>query len=232
MALVFYARVSSKGQNLARQLARAKEVEADKVFTDKFSGKNTNRSGLHSLLNYVREGDTVEVVSLDRLSRNYKDIQRLVQELKNKGVSLIVDDLPQTHTGNNLVDQFMLDMMINLMGFVAQNEREKIRERQRQGIEQAKKRGAYKGRPTKFSEDSSDREGRLVFESIKKDYQAGNYKSKAGLARKYGLSRQQLYRILKRVDQAHWKKVISWLTGKEELNYIVKHTGPNGKKAW
>ncbi|QZN94003.1 recombinase family protein (plasmid) [Limosilactobacillus panis] len=202
MALVFYARVSSKGQNLARQLARAKEVEADKVFTDKFSGKNTNRSGLHSLLNYVREGDTVEVVSLDRLSRNYKDIQRLVQELKNKGVSLIVDDLPQTHTGNNLVDQFMLDMMINLMGFVAQNEREKIRERQRQGIEQAKKRGAYKGRPTKFSEDSSDREGRLVFESIKKDYQAGNYKSKAGLARKYGLSRQQLYRIIKRIDQA------------------------------
>ena len=201
MALVFYARVSSKGQNLARQLARAKEVEADKVFTDKFSGKNTNRSGLKALMNYVREGDTVEVVSLDRLSRNYKDIQRLVQELKNKGVSLIVDDLPQTHTGNNLVDQFMLDMMINLMGFVAQNEREKILERQRQGIEQAKKRGAYKGRPTKFSADSNDREGRLVFESIKKDYQAGNYQSKAGRARKYGLSRQQLYRIIKRIDQ-------------------------------
>ncbi len=202
MALVFYARVSSKGQNLARQLARAKEVEADKVFTDKFSGKNTNRSGLHSLLNYVREGDTVEVVSLDRLSRNYKDIQRLVQELKDKGVKLIVDDLPQTHTGNDLVDQFMLDMMINLMGFVAQNEREKIRERQRQGIEQAKKRGIYKGRPTKFSEDSSDREGKLVYDGIKKDYQSGNYKSKAGLARKYGLSRQQLYRIIKRIDQA------------------------------
>lgn len=201
MALVFYARVSSKGQNLARQLARAKEVEADKVFTDKLSGKTTDRPGLKALMKYVREDDTVEVVSLDRLSRNYKDIQRLVQELKNKGVSLIVDNLPQTHTGNNLVDQFMLDMMINLMGFVAQNEREKIRERQRQGIEQAKKRGAYKGRPTKFSADSNDREGRLVFESIKKDYQAGNYQSKAGLARKYGLSRQQLYRIIKRIDQ-------------------------------
>ena len=186
MALIFYARVSSKGQNLARQLARAKEVEADKIFKDKFSGKNTNRPGLKTLMKYVREDDTVEVVSLDRLK-----------------VKLIVDDLPQTHTGNDLVDQFMLDMMINLMGFVAQNEREKIRERQRQGIEQAKKRGAYKGRPTKFSEDSSDREGRLVFEGIKKDYQSGNYQSKAGLARKYGLSRQQLYRILKRIDQAH-----------------------------
>ena len=201
MSLLFYARVSSKGQNLDRQLARAKEVEADKIFTDRLSGKTTDRPGLHELLDYVREGDTVEVISLDRLSRNYKDIQHLVQKLKDKGVSLIVDDLPQTHTGNNLVDQFMLDMMINLMGFVAQNEREKIRERQRQGIEQAKKRGAYKGRPTKFSEDSSDREGRLVFEGIKKDYQAGNYKSKAGLARKYGLSRQQLYRIIKRIDK-------------------------------
>lgn len=201
MALIFYARVSSKGQNLARQLARAKEVEADKVFTDEFSGKNTDRPGLHSLLNYVREGDTVEVISLDRLSRNYQDIQHLVQQLKDKGVSLIVDDLPQTHTGNDLVDQFMLDMMINLMGFVAQNEREKIKERQRQGIEQAKKRGAYKGRPTKFSEDSSDREGRLVFEGIKKDYQAGNYKSKADLARKYGVSRQQLYRIIKQIKE-------------------------------
>lgn len=203
MSLVFYARVSSKGQNLARQLARAKEVEADKVFTDKFSGKNTDRPGLHELFSYVREGDTVEVISLDRLSRNYQDIQRLVQELKDKGVKLIVDDLPQTHTGNDLVDQFMLDMMINLMGFVAQNEREKIRERQRQGIEQAKKRGAFKGRPTKFSEDSNDREGKLVYDGIKKDYQAGNYQSKAALARKYGLSRQQLYRILKRIDQAN-----------------------------
>ena len=201
MALIFYARVSSKGQNLDRQLARAKEVNADKVFTDKLSGKTTDRPGLKALMKYVREGDTVEVVSLDRLSRNYKDIQHLVQKLKDKGVKLVVDDLPQTHTGNALVDQFMLDMMINLMGFVAQNEREKIIERQRQGIEQAKKRGAYKGRPTKFSEDSNDREGRLVFEGIKKDYQAGNYQSKAGLARKYGLSRQQLYRIIKRIDQ-------------------------------
>ena len=200
MALVFYARVSSKGQNLARQLARAKEVEADKVFTDKFSGKNTNRSGLKALMNYVREGDAVEVVSLDRLSRNYKDIQRLVQELKNKGVSLIVDDLPQTHTGNNLVDQFMLDMMINLMGFVAQNEREKILERQRQGIEQAKKRGVYKGRPFKYAPNSNDREGRLVYEKIKQEYLKGNYKSKVQLAKDNGVSRQQLYRIIKLIE--------------------------------
>ena len=201
MALVFYARVSSKEQNLDRQLARAKEVKADKVFTDKLSGKNTDRKGLKEMLNFIREGDTVEIVSLDRLSRNYKDIQQLVKQIKDKGAKLVVDDLPQTNTGNPLVDEFMLDMMVNLMGFVAQNEREKIKERQRQGIEQAKKRGVYKGRPKKYQAGSNNREGRLVYENIKRDYLSGNYKSKAELARKNSLSRMQLYRIIKLIDE-------------------------------
>lgn len=203
MALVFYARVSSKGQNLDRQLARAKEVKADKVFTDKLSGKNTNRPGLEQMFDYIREGDIVEVISLDRLSRNYDDIQHLVQRLKDKKVKLVVDDLPQTNTGNELVDQFMLDMMVNLMGFVAQNEREKIHERQRQGISEAKRKGVYKGRPKKYSSESKNIEGRLVYETVFKAINTGNYKSKAQLAREVGLSRQQLYRIIKSInDQA------------------------------
>ena len=201
MALIFYARVSSKEQNLDRQLARAKEVKADKVFTDKLSGKNTDRPGLQEMFDYIREGDVVEIVSLDRLSRNYKDIQQLVKQIKDKGAKLVVDDLPQTNTGNSLVDDFMFDMMVNLMGFVAQNEREKIKERQRQGIEQAKKRGVYKGRPKKYQAGSNNREGRLVYENIKRDYLSGNYKSKAELARKNSLSRTQLYRILKLIDK-------------------------------
>src|SRR5699024_8714523 len=97
MALVFYSRLSSKGQYLDRQLARAKEVKADKVFTDKLRGKNTDRPGLEQTFDYIREGDIVEVVSLDRLSRDYNDIQHLVQRLKDKKVKLIVDDLPQTN---------------------------------------------------------------------------------------------------------------------------------------
>ena len=203
MALVFYARVSSKGQNLDRQLARAKEVKADKVFTDKLSGKNADRPGLEQTFDYIREGDIVEVVSLDRLSRDYNDIQHLVQRLKDKKVKLVVDDLPQTNTGNELVDQFMLDMMVNLMGFVAQNEREKIHERQRQGISEAKRKGVYKGRPKKYSSESKNIEGRLVYETVFKAINTGNYKSKAQLAREVGLSRQQLYRIIKSInDQA------------------------------
>ena len=203
MALVFYARVSSKGQNLARQLARANEVKADKIFTDKQSGKDINRPGLEQMFDYIREDDIVEVVSLDRLSRDYNDIQHLVQRLKDKKVKLVVDDLPQTNTGNELVDQFMLDMMVNLMGFVAQNEREKIHERQRQGISEAKRKGVYKGRPKKYSSESKNIEGRLVYETVFKAINTGNYKSKAQLAREVGLSRQQLYRIIKSInDQA------------------------------
>ena len=200
MALVFYARVSSKGQNLARQLARANEVKADKIFTDKQSGKDLNRPDLERMFEYIREGDIVEVVSLDRLSRDYNDIQHLVQRLKDKKVKLIVDDLPQTNTGNELVDQFMLDMMVNLMGFVAQNEREKIHERQRQGISEAKRKGVYKGRPKKYASESKNREGRLVYEKVYEAITSGNYKSKAQLAREVGLSRQQLYRIIRSIN--------------------------------
>ena len=96
MALIFYARVSSKDQNLERQLYRAKQVNADKVFKDKKSGKNIKRSGLKEMINYIREGDTIEVVSLDRLSRNYNDIKKLVQLFKEKKVKLLVDDLPRS----------------------------------------------------------------------------------------------------------------------------------------
>ena len=200
MALVFYARVSSKGQNLDRQLARANEVKADKIFTDKQSGKDLNRPDLERMFEYIREGDIVEVVSLDRLSRDYNDIQHLVQRLKDKKVKLIVDDLPQTNTGNPLIDQFMLDMMVNLMGFVAQNERTKILERQRQGIAEAKRKGVYKGRPPKYASQSKNREGRLVYEKVHDAIMSGNYKSKAQLAREVGLLRPQLYRIINRIN--------------------------------
>lgn len=203
MALIFYARVSSKDQNLERQLYRAKQVNADKVFQDKKSGKNTERTGLQELLNYIREGDTVEIVSLDRLSRNYNDIKKLVQLFKDKQVKLLVDDLPVTNIGNNLVDSFLLDMMISLMSFVAENERQKIRERQRQGIERAKHDGKYRGRTKKYSSNSTDREGRLVYQGIVNDYRTNNYMTKVQLAKKYGISRQQLYRILNTINYSN-----------------------------
>lgn len=98
----------------------------------------------------------------------------------------------------------ILRSLVNLMGVVAQNEREKIRERQRQGIEQAKIRGVYQGRQKKYAPNSKDREGRLIFNDIREDYIKRNYKSKAALARKYGISRQQLYRIIKEINRTRY----------------------------
>lgn len=194
MALVFYCRVSSKDQNLARQLERAKEVHADKVFSDKVSGKNLDRPAFTKMMRYLREGDTLEVVSLDRLSRNYKDLKDLVSKLRDMGVKLIADDLPQLNSDNELINNFMMDLLINMMGFVAQNEREKIRERQRQGIELAKKAGKYTGRVIKYSPNAKDPKNRWVWETVTKMLDSKKY-SMSEIGRAVGIGRNQVYRI-------------------------------------
>lgn len=194
MALVFYCRVSSKDQNLARQLERAKEVHADKVFSDKLSGKNLDRPAFNKMMRYLREGDTLEVVSLDRLSRNYKDLKDLVSKLRDMKVKLIADDLPQTNSDNELINNFMMDLLISMMGFVAQNEREKIRERQRQGIELAKKAGKYTGRVIKYSPNAKDPKNRWVWETVTKMLDSKKY-SMSEIGRAVGIGRNQVYRI-------------------------------------
>lgn len=194
MALVFYCRVSSKDQNLARQLERAKEVHTDKVFADKVSGKNLDRPEFQKMMKYLREGDVLEVVSLDRLSRNYKDLQKLVLKLHDMKVKLIVDDLPNMQTGNELLDDFMMNLIVSLMGFVAQNEREKIRERQKQGIELAKKQGKCHGRVIKYSPNAKDPKNRWVWETVTKMLDSKQY-SYSEIARAVGIGRNQVYRI-------------------------------------
>ena len=194
MALVFYCRVSSKDQNLARQLARAKEVHANKVFADKISGKNLDRPEFQKMMKYLREGDVLEVVSLDRLSRNYKDLKELVSKLRDMKVKLIADDLPQTNSDNELINNFMMDLLISMMGFVAQNEREKIRERQAQGIALAKKAGKYTGRVIKYSPNAKDPKNRWVWETVTKMLDSKKY-SMSEIGRAVGIGRNQVYRI-------------------------------------
>ena len=194
MALVFYCRVSAKDQNLARQLERAKEVHADKVFSDKVSGKNLDRPAFTKMMRYLREGDVLEVVSLDRLSRNYKDLKDLVSKLRDMKVKLIADDLPQTNSDNELINNFMMDLIISVMGFVAQNEREKIRERQRQGIELAKKAGKYTGRVIKYSPNAKRPQDRWTWEKVTEMLDSKKY-SMSEIAREVGIGRNQVYRI-------------------------------------
>ena len=194
MALVFYCRVSAKDQNLARQLERAKEVHADKVFSDKVSGKNLDRPAFTKMMRYLREGDVLEVVSLDRLSRNYKDLKDLVSKLRDMKVKFIADDLPQTNSDNELINNFMMDLIISVMGFVAQNEREKIRERQRQGIELAKKAGKYTGRVIKYSPNAKRPQDRWTWEKVTEMLDSKKY-SMYEIGRAVGIGRNQVYRI-------------------------------------
>lgn len=145
---VGYVRVSSHDQNPERQL---EGVHCDRIFTDNASGKNADREQLAELIKYVREGDTVIVHSMDRLARNPDDLRHLVQSLPGQGVCIQFIKENLIFTGE---DSPMAHLMLSVMGAFAEFERALLRERQREGIALAKKRGVYKGRkPALSAED-------------------------------------------------------------------------------
>src|SRR5271155_5669349 len=123
-----YIRVSSTDQNTQRQL---EDVKVDRTFTDKISGKDTNRPKLQEMIDFVREGDSVIVHSMDRLARNLDDLRRIVQMLTKKGVSVEFIHEHLTFTG---ADTPMANLMLSVMGAFAEFERALIRERQLEGI--------------------------------------------------------------------------------------------------
>ena len=185
MARVGYTRVSSEAQNLDRQLDG---IALDKVFADKVSGKNTQRPKLDELLDYVRDGDTVVVHSMDRLARNLDDLRQLVRDLTGRGVRVEFVKEGLTFTGD---DSPMATLLLSIMGSFAEFERALIRERQMEGIAQAKKRGVYTGRKKALSnEQVIDIRDRIT---------AGETKS--ALAREYGISRETLYQHLRTQDR-------------------------------
>ena len=150
----YYARVSSKEQNLDRQLAAFASLGASErdIITDKESGKDLNRSGYTALKTaMLRSGDTLVVKSLDRLSRNKADIKNELQYFKEHGISLKVLDLPTTMIDYPEVQEWVLDMVNNILvevlSSIAQQERETIRQRQAEGIAAAKSKGKHLGRP-------------------------------------------------------------------------------------
>ena len=179
-----YVRVSSFDQNPDRQLEQA---QVDKVFTDKASGKDTQRPELDALLAFVREGDTVVVHSMDRLARNLDDLRHLVQKLTKRGVHIEFVKECLTFTGE---DSPMANLMLSVMGAFAEFERALIRERQCEGIALAKQRGAYRGRKKALSSERAS--------ELRRRADAGDQKAK--LAREFGVSRETLYQYL-RTDQ-------------------------------
>ncbi len=177
--IIGYARVSSVDQNEARQLQALGEV--DRLFTEKVSGKNTNRAALQELLTYVRDGDTVRVQSPDRLARSTTDLLGLAQTLKNKGVALEFVDNPSLNT-----DTPQGEFMLTILAAVAQLERSVILERQAEGIALAKQRGVY---------DKAPKLNPQQVQEAKQQVALGV--PKARIARELGCSRQTLYTALK-----------------------------------
>ena len=144
---VGYIRVSTFEQNTDRQL---EGIHVDKLFTEKVSGKNTERPKLQALLEYVRDGDTVIVHSLDRLARNLDDLRGIVQELTGKGIKVQFVKESLIFIGD---DNPMSMLLLNVMGAFAEFERSLILERQREGIAIAKQKGLYKGRKPSLNPD-------------------------------------------------------------------------------
>jgi len=139
MADVGYKRVSTVDQTTARQLDGMTFAQ---VFEDKVSGSTTERPALQEMLRYVREGDTIHVHSIDRLARSLVDLLGLVSDLKARGVNIQFHKENLLFTSEQNANQ---DLMLSMMGAVAQFERSMIKERQREGIAGAKARGAYRG---------------------------------------------------------------------------------------
>ena len=157
-----YARVSTTGQNLARQLVALHEAgipDAD-IFTDQKSGKDFDRPAWKRLLRKLRPGDLLVVTSLDRFGRNYAEMTAVWSELvRTRNVHIRVLDMPiVSQTLPGLTGQFIADIVLQLLSYVAQSERERIHERQMQGIAVAKARGVRFGRPitTAFPDNFAD----------------------------------------------------------------------------
>lgn len=136
---VAYVRVSTAEQNEERQLEALERFNIERWYTEKVSGKNTNRPKLQEMLDFVREGDTVYVHDLSRLARSTKDLLSIVEQLDAKGVQLVSNKEAidtQTAAGK---------LMLTMIGAIAEFERQNLLERQREGIEIAKRAGKYRG---------------------------------------------------------------------------------------
>ncbi len=186
-----YVRVSSKDQCEDRQMLALREhgVPEENIFMDKLSGKDFNRPEYIRLLRRLHPGDMVVIKSIDRLGRNYEEIQeqwRIITKVKQAEIQVL--DMPllsTTGTQEDLTSKFIADLVLQILSYVAQTERESIKERQREGIEAAKRRGVTFGRPRKQVPEN--------FSEVKALWEAGKVTSRQAAAQ-LGISQETFLR--------------------------------------
>ena len=186
-----YVRVSTVDQNEARQIEAMKTDGVEKIYMDKKSGKDFNRPEYQKMISELHKGDVLVIHSIDRLGRNYDEITEEWRKItKEIGADMIVQDMPllDTTLNRDLTGKLIADIVLQVFSYVAQRERESIRQRQREGIEIAKAQGKYKGRAKK----EIDKE---LFENTKTRWQSGEI-TKVQFAEIMGISRGTLYKLL------------------------------------
>lgn len=197
-----YVRVSSQDQNEDRQLIalREKLVDPKQTYIDKQSGKDFDRPQYKKMLKKLKAGDLLYVLSIDRLGRNYEEIQRQWRTLtKDIGIDICVIDMPllDTRNGKDLMGTFIADLVLQILSFVAQSERENIKKRQAEGIAAARARGVHLGRPSKETPDD--------FAQIVKDWESGKILFDKAL-KLSGLTETTFYRRRRELKRTDGKK--------------------------
>lgn len=186
-----YARVSTVDQNEARQMEALREEGVEMIYMDKKSGKDFNRPEYQKMIASLKKGDVLVVHSIDRLGRNYEEIiaewRKITKEIE---ADIIVQDMPLLNTTQNkdLTGTLIADIVLQLLSYVAQRERENIRQRQKEGIAIAKAQGKYKGRAKKEI-------NKELFDNAKIRWQNGEI-TKVQFAEIMGISRSTLYKLL------------------------------------
>ena len=193
MRKIGYVRVSSKDQNESRQISSMNDEQVDKIYTDKQSGKDFDRTEYQKMINDLQEGDVLILHSLDRLGRNYDEIidqwKKITKEIKADIKVLDMPLLDTTTTQNDLTGKFLADMVLQVLSYVAAIERDNIRKRQAEGIAVAKAQGKYKGGTKK----KVDKE---LFLENKAKFEKGEL-TKVQFAKNMGVSRPTLDNLLK-----------------------------------
>ena len=194
--IVGYARVSTREQNLDRQIKALQQyVNPEMIVTDKASGKDFERAGYQSLkvgIGKLTKGDTLYIKSLDRLSRNKTDIKNELQYFKSSGIRLKVLDLPTTlmdyPTGQEWVLDMVNNILIEVLGTIAEQERKTIKSRQREGITAAKQKGVKFGRPSAQTPDN--------WSAVISDWNSGKITAKKAMELT-GIKRTTFYKLVK-----------------------------------
>lgn len=169
-----YARVSSKDQNLARQIQTLSELGVDRIFKEKASGANLSRPVLKQLLAILEPDDEIKVISLDRLGRDVNDVTNVIIKIRSKGAHIDFLDVPSyKEVDDENTRNLLSSITMELQKYLAAEERKKILERQRQGIALAKQRGVYQGRPILYGPDVSNLDRRKQYFEIKRLLKVG-----------------------------------------------------------